>query len=126
MGQINGATLLPFGAICAVFLWESGASSIRTTISVDTSRMECPDNKILTVEYSCVRAGGKNGTCFSSLSFPRAEICSRTVWLNKWLSMSAGSTDSDLFQGYGKVSATTNPPCCVVSTTSQQILDWKL
>ncbi|MED6235161.1 hypothetical protein ATANTOWER_018068 [Ataeniobius toweri] len=64
MGQINGATLLPFGAICAVFLWESGASSIRTTISVDTSRMECPDNKILTVEYSCVRAGGKNGTCF--------------------------------------------------------------
>uniref|UniRef100_A0A096MGN9 Collagen and calcium-binding EGF domain-containing protein 1-like n=1 Tax=Poecilia formosa TaxID=48698 RepID=A0A096MGN9_POEFO len=64
MGQINGATLLPFGAICAVFLWESGASSIRTTISVDTSRLECPDNKILTVEYPCVRAEGKNGTCF--------------------------------------------------------------
>uniref|UniRef100_A0A3P9MKA5 EGF-like domain-containing protein n=1 Tax=Oryzias latipes TaxID=8090 RepID=A0A3P9MKA5_ORYLA len=64
MGQINGATLLPLGAICAVFLWESGASSIRTTFSVDTSRTtECPDNKILTVEYPCVRAGGKNGTC---------------------------------------------------------------
>uniref|UniRef100_A0A3Q2QMU2 Collagen and calcium-binding EGF domain-containing protein 1-like n=1 Tax=Fundulus heteroclitus TaxID=8078 RepID=A0A3Q2QMU2_FUNHE len=64
MAQINGATLLPFGAICAVFLWESGASSIRTTISVDTSRMDCPDNKILTVAYPCVRAGAKNGTCF--------------------------------------------------------------
>ncbi|XP_017284159.1 collagen and calcium-binding EGF domain-containing protein 1-like [Kryptolebias marmoratus] len=64
MGQLNGATFLPFGAICVVFLWESGASSIRTTVEVDTSRMECPDNKILTVEYSCVRTGGKNGTCF--------------------------------------------------------------
>lgn len=28
------------------------------------SRAECPDNKILTVEYPCVRAGGKNSTCF--------------------------------------------------------------
>uniref|UniRef100_A0A1A8QCZ6 EGF-like domain-containing protein n=4 Tax=Nothobranchius TaxID=28779 RepID=A0A1A8QCZ6_9TELE len=64
MGQLNAATLLPFGAFWVVFLWESGASSIRTTASVDTSRMECPDNKILTVEYSCVRAGGMNSTCF--------------------------------------------------------------
>ncbi|KAF7212848.1 collagen and calcium-binding EGF domain-containing protein 1 isoform X1 [Nothobranchius furzeri] len=64
MGQLNAATLLPFGAFWVVFLWESGASSIRTTASVDTSRMECPDNKILTVEYSCVRAGGVNSTCF--------------------------------------------------------------
>ena len=38
MGQLYGATLLPFGAICVVFLWESGASSIRTTLAVDTSR----------------------------------------------------------------------------------------
>ncbi|PWA29013.1 hypothetical protein CCH79_00006190 [Gambusia affinis] len=30
-------------------------------------RMECPDNKILTVEYPCVRAEGKNGTCFRSM-----------------------------------------------------------
>lgn len=27
-------------------------------------RTECPDNNILTVEYPCVRAGGKNSTCF--------------------------------------------------------------
>ncbi|KAL4658778.1 collagen and calcium-binding EGF domain-containing protein 1-like isoform X1 [Arapaima gigas] len=27
-------------------------------------REECPENKIVTVEYSCVRAGGQNGTCF--------------------------------------------------------------
>ncbi|XP_065808499.1 collagen and calcium-binding EGF domain-containing protein 1-like [Labrus bergylta] len=64
MGQLYGATLLPFGAICVVFLWESCASSIRTTDAVDTSRAECPDSKILTVEYPCVRAGGKNSTCF--------------------------------------------------------------
>ncbi|XP_053172705.1 collagen and calcium-binding EGF domain-containing protein 1-like [Scomber japonicus] len=64
MGQLYGATLLPFGALCVVFLWESSASSIRATLGVDTSRTECPDNKILTVEYSCVRAGGKNSTCF--------------------------------------------------------------
>ncbi|XP_072236253.1 collagen and calcium-binding EGF domain-containing protein 1-like [Leuresthes tenuis] len=64
MGQLNGAGLLPFGAICVVFMWESGASSIRMTLAVDTSRMECPDDKILTVEYPCVSAGGKNGTCF--------------------------------------------------------------
>ncbi|KAM8876216.1 collagen and calcium-binding EGF domain-containing protein 1-like [Synchiropus picturatus] len=64
MGQLFGSSLLPFGAIFAVFLWESGASSIRTTLGVDTSRAECPDNKILTVEYPCVRAGGKNSTCF--------------------------------------------------------------
>ncbi|KAM4593836.1 collagen and calcium-binding EGF domain-containing protein 1-like [Odontesthes bonariensis] len=64
MGQLNGASLLPFGAICVVFMWESGASSIRMTLAVDTSRMECPDDKILTVEYPCVRAGEKNGTCF--------------------------------------------------------------
>ncbi|KAG7482462.1 synaptotagmin-5-like [Solea senegalensis] len=64
MGQLYGATLLPFGALCVVFLWESGASSIRTTLAVDTSRAECPESKILTVEYPCVRAGGKNSTCF--------------------------------------------------------------
>ncbi|KAM9766088.1 collagen and calcium-binding EGF domain-containing protein 1-like [Menidia menidia] len=64
MGQLNGAGLLPFGAICVVFLWDSSASSIRTTLAVDTSRTECPDNKILTVEYPCARAGGQNGTCF--------------------------------------------------------------
>ncbi|XP_061562965.1 collagen and calcium-binding EGF domain-containing protein 1-like [Cololabis saira] len=64
MAQLHGATLLPFGAMCVVFLWESGASSIRTTLEVDTSRTECPDNKILTVEYPCVRSGGKNSTCF--------------------------------------------------------------
>lgn len=38
MDQLYGATLLPFGALCLVFLWESAASSIRTTLSVDTSR----------------------------------------------------------------------------------------
>ncbi|KAG7242597.1 hypothetical protein INR49_020310, partial [Caranx melampygus] len=27
-------------------------------------RAECPESKILTVEYPCVRAGGKNSTCF--------------------------------------------------------------
>ncbi|KAI9542075.1 hypothetical protein NQZ68_023658 [Dissostichus eleginoides] len=64
MGQLYGATLLPFGAICVVFLWESGASSIRATLAVDTSRAECPDNKILTVEYPCVGAGGKSSTCW--------------------------------------------------------------
>ncbi|TNN64008.1 hypothetical protein EYF80_025731 [Liparis tanakae] len=25
---------------------------------------ECPDDKIVTLEYPCVRAGGKNSTCF--------------------------------------------------------------
>ncbi|KAF0043515.1 hypothetical protein F2P81_004852, partial [Scophthalmus maximus] len=64
MGQLYGATLLPFGAICVVLLWESGASSVRTTLARDTSRAECPENRILTVEYPCVRAGGKNSTCF--------------------------------------------------------------
>ncbi|XP_056135149.1 collagen and calcium-binding EGF domain-containing protein 1-like [Lampris incognitus] len=64
MGQLHGATLLPFGALFSVFLWETGASSIRTTFGVDTSGKACPENRILTVEYSCVRAGGKNSTCF--------------------------------------------------------------
>ncbi|KAM4602645.1 collagen and calcium-binding EGF domain-containing protein 1-like [Polymixia lowei] len=64
MGQLYGATLFPFGAICVVFLWESGASSIRTSFGVDTSGKECPENNVLTVEYSCVRASGKNSTCF--------------------------------------------------------------
>ncbi|XP_062418053.1 collagen and calcium-binding EGF domain-containing protein 1-like isoform X2 [Pungitius pungitius] len=64
MGQLYGATLLPFGAICVAFLWESGASSIRATLAVDASRTECPVDKIVTVQYPCVRAGGKNSTCF--------------------------------------------------------------
>ncbi|KAF3832127.1 hypothetical protein F7725_025792, partial [Dissostichus mawsoni] len=92
MGQLYGATLLPFGAICVVFLWESGASSIRATLAPtclplgDISKYqrksrglrfvkrvqltflegvaECPDNKILTVEYPCVGAGGKSSTCW--------------------------------------------------------------
>lgn len=64
MAQLSGVTLLPFGAMCVVFLWECDASSIRTTLGVDTSRTECPENKILTVEYPCMGAGGKNSTCF--------------------------------------------------------------
>ncbi|XP_062861045.1 collagen and calcium-binding EGF domain-containing protein 1-like [Trichomycterus rosablanca] len=42
------------------------AVSLRTSCagnSLQESGEECPDNKILTVEYSCIRAGGQNGTC---------------------------------------------------------------
>lgn len=40
MGQLYGAALLPFGAICVLLLLlrESGASSMRSTLAVDTSR----------------------------------------------------------------------------------------
>ncbi|XP_049573083.1 collagen and calcium-binding EGF domain-containing protein 1 [Syngnathus scovelli] len=65
MGHIDGATLLAFGAaMCAALLCGSGVSSIRTTHEMDASSGKCPDNKILTVEYPCVQAGGKSGTCF--------------------------------------------------------------
>ncbi|XP_061819548.1 collagen and calcium-binding EGF domain-containing protein 1-like isoform X1 [Nerophis lumbriciformis] len=64
MGHVHGGTLLVFCAMCAALMWDSGASSIRTTHALDTSQAECPDNKILTVEYPCIRAGGKNSTCF--------------------------------------------------------------
>ncbi|XP_061621458.1 collagen and calcium-binding EGF domain-containing protein 1-like [Phyllopteryx taeniolatus] len=64
MGHIDGATLLAFGAaVCAALLCNSGASFIRTAHGMDASH-ECPDNKILTVEYPCVRAGGKSSKCF--------------------------------------------------------------
>ncbi|XP_067105197.1 collagen and calcium-binding EGF domain-containing protein 1-like [Osmerus mordax] len=63
MGKLCCATLLPFVTICVIFLWESGASSIRTTFGVDTSGEGCPENKVLTVEYPCVKTGGQNGTC---------------------------------------------------------------
>ncbi|KAM7406480.1 hypothetical protein PAMP_000854 [Pampus punctatissimus] len=36
--------------------------------------MECPDDKILTVEYSCIRAGGKNSTCFRQGLWCCAEV----------------------------------------------------
>ncbi|XP_054627243.1 collagen and calcium-binding EGF domain-containing protein 1-like isoform X2 [Dunckerocampus dactyliophorus] len=64
MGHVHGGTLLVFCAACAALMWNSGASSIRTTHGLDTSGAQCPENKILTVEYPCTRAGGKNTTCF--------------------------------------------------------------
>ncbi len=60
MGQLYGATLLPFGALCVVFLWESGASSIRTTLAVDTSRwvpwtwLGDPKNILIFCEWTAV------------------------------------------------------------------------
>ncbi|XP_026143960.1 collagen and calcium-binding EGF domain-containing protein 1-like isoform X1 [Carassius auratus] len=42
-----------FGVLC-VFLCTSG---------VNASDEDCPENKILTVEYTCTRAGGQRGRC---------------------------------------------------------------
>ncbi|CAL9702071.1 unnamed protein product [Knipowitschia caucasica] len=65
MAHLCGTSLLPISAVCVLLLllWDSDASSIRTTLGMDTSRTECPANKILTVEYPCMGAGGKNSTC---------------------------------------------------------------
>ncbi|XP_029495404.1 collagen and calcium-binding EGF domain-containing protein 1-like [Oncorhynchus nerka] len=64
MGQLCAATLLPFGAICVVFIWDCGASSsIKTRFAVLTSGEECPENKVVTVEYPCITARGTDGTC---------------------------------------------------------------
>ncbi|XP_029702356.1 collagen and calcium-binding EGF domain-containing protein 1-like isoform X1 [Takifugu rubripes] len=60
MGHLSGVRLLPFGTIWAVFLWLPGVSSTRPT---GISNSECPENKVLTVEYPCVSAGGRNSTC---------------------------------------------------------------
>ncbi|RXN15498.1 collagen and calcium-binding EGF domain-containing 1-like protein [Labeo rohita] len=46
----------PFGVLC-VFLWICGVNAS------DTSHEDCPENKILTVEYPCTRAGGQRGRC---------------------------------------------------------------
>ncbi|XP_077446370.1 collagen and calcium-binding EGF domain-containing protein 1-like [Stigmatopora argus] len=61
MGRLDGAALL---ALCAALLCHLGAGSIRTTRGTDASQGECPENKILTLEYPCVRAGGMRTTCF--------------------------------------------------------------
>nr|XP_057945696.1 collagen and calcium-binding EGF domain-containing protein 1-like isoform X2 [Doryrhamphus excisus] len=41
MGHVHGGTLLVFCAVCAALMWNSGASSIRTTHGPDTSRRRC-------------------------------------------------------------------------------------
>ncbi|XP_048825289.1 collagen and calcium-binding EGF domain-containing protein 1 isoform X1 [Brienomyrus brachyistius] len=48
-----------------VLLSDSEASSLKTQADLNhTGETEdCPENKILTVEYTCIKAGGKNGTC---------------------------------------------------------------
>ncbi|XP_010876650.1 collagen and calcium-binding EGF domain-containing protein 1 isoform X2 [Esox lucius] len=63
MGQLCTATLLQFGAICLFLLWDCGANSLKNRFALHTSGEECPENKIVTVEYPCVTAGGKSGTC---------------------------------------------------------------
>ncbi|KAJ7994951.1 hypothetical protein DPEC_G00254860 [Dallia pectoralis] len=63
MGQLCTGTLVRFGAICIVLLVDCGAISIKHRFALSNSGEECPDNKVVTVEYPCVRAGGKNGTC---------------------------------------------------------------
>ncbi|XP_077569421.1 collagen and calcium-binding EGF domain-containing protein 1-like [Stigmatopora nigra] len=62
MGCLDGGALL---ALCAVaLLCQLGAGSIRTTRRMGDSQGECPDNKILTLEYPCIQAGGMRTTCF--------------------------------------------------------------
>ncbi|KAM9480943.1 collagen and calcium-binding EGF domain-containing protein 1-like [Clarias gariepinus] len=51
--------LLPVTLFSAVRLQTSGKSQNEA----DSNGEECPDNKIVTVEYPCVRAGGESGTC---------------------------------------------------------------
>ncbi|XP_067245596.1 collagen and calcium-binding EGF domain-containing protein 1-like isoform X2 [Chanodichthys erythropterus] len=46
----------PFGVLC-VFLWTCGVNAS------DASQEDCPENKMLTVEYPCLRAGGQRSVC---------------------------------------------------------------
>lgn len=53
--------------------------------------------------------------------FPRTVICSRTLWQDEWLLMAVGKIEHELFWGYGTVSATAKPLCCVISTTPHSL-----
>ncbi len=68
---------------------------------VSVLRSECPDNKILTVEYPCVRAGGKNSTCFRSDS--QVSLCSQVTFPLLLWSKNSGllreTTECSIIQG---------------------------
>lgn len=53
MTRLSRAT---FGVVC-VFLWTRGVDAS------DASQRDCPENKMLIVEYPCVRAGGQRSIC---------------------------------------------------------------
>ncbi|KAL1007399.1 hypothetical protein UPYG_G00086240 [Umbra pygmaea] len=63
MGQLWTSTLLPFGAICVVFLLHCDASYLKSTFAQQSSGENCPENKVVTMEYTCVTSGGRNSTC---------------------------------------------------------------
>ncbi|XP_076144271.1 collagen and calcium-binding EGF domain-containing protein 1-like [Alosa pseudoharengus] len=67
MGQLYRSSLFPFVVLCVVFPQDCSLVSFMTSTTADTSgglqSEECPENKILTVEYPCTRSGGKNSTC---------------------------------------------------------------
>ncbi|XP_056126318.1 collagen and calcium-binding EGF domain-containing protein 1-like [Rhinichthys klamathensis goyatoka] len=53
MTRLSRAT---FGVVC-VFLWTRGVDAS------DASQQDCPENKMLMVEYPCLRAGGQRSIC---------------------------------------------------------------
>ncbi|XP_064192145.1 collagen and calcium-binding EGF domain-containing protein 1-like [Anguilla rostrata] len=61
MDRLFCATFLPF-AFC-VFWGNSAVSALTTRMDVDRTGEECPENKIVTIEYTCLKAGGQNSTC---------------------------------------------------------------
>ncbi|XP_031424613.2 collagen and calcium-binding EGF domain-containing protein 1-like [Clupea harengus] len=63
MGQLYCSALFPFVVFCVVFPQDCSLTSFTTSTTADTSSKECPENKILTVEYPCTRSGGQDSTC---------------------------------------------------------------
>lgn len=99
-------------------------------------RTECPESKILTVEYPCVRAGGKNSTCFRwdtrsapetktshSTSFIPPCLCravrlhtvtviqSDGQWRDTWCLMSVGEMETKTSCVHETLSVTAKPSC---------------
>ncbi|XP_066558119.1 collagen and calcium-binding EGF domain-containing protein 1 isoform X2 [Amia ocellicauda] len=57
------AKFTPFIVICCVVLWDSRVSAFKSAADPDRKGEECPENKIVTMEYPCTKAGGEKSTC---------------------------------------------------------------
>ncbi|XP_076851135.1 collagen and calcium-binding EGF domain-containing protein 1-like isoform X2 [Brachyhypopomus gauderio] len=63
MSGVYCATLSALAVFCSVFLRTSSVGAVIAWDEADISREECPENKIITVEYPCTRTGGQTATC---------------------------------------------------------------
>ncbi|KAJ8343449.1 hypothetical protein SKAU_G00307780 [Synaphobranchus kaupii] len=63
MERLFCANFLPYSVVCFIFLWDFAGSSSKFRSEMDLTGEECPEDKVVTVKYSCTKPGGQNSTC---------------------------------------------------------------